>query len=647
MKPAIDESTRMSAEQYRGALDRYSESSDSFWADIATRHISWSVPFSTVHGGYFGRDRWFEDGLLNACYNCIDRWVESQPDKTAVIFNDNGGHSRHYTYRESLHEILRICQVIKHLKTGDCVTMYLAMSPRALFTALACARLGITHNFVFGGFSADALRLRIRDSRSVMLISQDFGQRGDKRIEFLPVIKEAVDGLDVELLIFDDDPMTRELYCRGGGSSSLDKWVFWSALDPVAEPIGCVAVPATHPLFYLYTSGSTGHPKGLIHSTGGYLTYVSYTLQIAFDITSDAIFCCTADVGWITGHSYCLYGPLSLGITTVILEGLPTFPDHYRLFNIIEKYKITHLYTAPTIIRILKAHFDIRPLDSSRHDIGSIRLLGTVGEPINTEAYRWFSESFGHSHVVDTYFQTETGGIIVAPLPCMSGGKPECAAYPLPGILPVLLSHGKTGARAPVPPNELGMVFIKEPWPGIAMGVLNGDEKFHENYFGRDPYYCTGDEGIVDSEGLLWIKGRADDVINVSGHRISTAEVESAACSNPAVSEAAIVPFSHKIKGSAMVLFVVLKTTASEYSDYSASVKATIRRHLGSFCNPEKVIACKGIPKTATGKLLRRVLRRILYGEEIGDLSTCVNSEVIPSIVEDIKQSGLFNDSLG
>jgi acetyl-CoA synthetase len=623
----------MLSNEYQEQYMRARDDPDRFWQEKALEMLEWSKKFTKVYNGQFGNDKWFEDGELNACYNCIDRWVKIHPNKTALIFDSNDGSSLSYTYKECLDRIIQICHRIKHLKKGDCITIYLAMSPEAIFSVLACARLGITHNVVFGGFSAESLKLRILDSKSKMVITQDISYRGDKRISFIDTVAQAADNLEV--LVF-DHAKTPSI------KSAIKNCTLWSEVPLDNSFIPAVNVNAEHPLFYLYTSGSTGLPKGLIHSTGGYLLYASYTARTAFDLRENDIFCCTADIGWITGHSYSTYAPLCLGITTVILEGLPTHPSFYRFYDVVHKYKITQFYTAPTSIRILKKHFEEHKFDSEgkNYDFSSLRTLGSVGEPINREAHKFFSESFGNLHIVDTYWQTETGGIMIAPIMGVKKAIPECASLPMCGIVPFIthedIKHVKEHLEKHKITNithlkssaELGKIYISRSWPGISRGILNDRQRYLSSYFSTGMYF-TGDEGYMDNNGDIWIMGRADDVINVSGHRISTAEVESSACTNENVAEAAVISISHEIKGQTMILFVVLKKADAGYEEH---IKKTVSEMIGGFCRPERVIAVEGIPKTATGKIMRRILRAIVTGKETGDLSTCVNKEIVESI---------------
>lgn len=624
----------MNSQQYKEEYAKSVEDTKAFWKNRAMEFLSWSKPFTKIYNDKFGDDKWFEDGELNACYNCLDRWADTTPDAIALIFDSNDGSTTTFTYKQALERVYEVSNQIKHLKKGDCISLYLPMGEEAVFCALACARLGITHNAVFGGFSSDSLKLRLDDSKSKMLIAQDYAFRGEKRINFLENVAEAIKGTDIETIIFDKytDSNADKLY------SSIKKLKKWSKLTHSTAPVACVAVEAEHPLFYLYTSGSTGRPKGLIHSTGGYLTYVAYTLKTAFGIEKRDVFCCTADIGWITGHSYSIYGPLCLGITSVIIEGLPTYPSYYRFFDIVQKHSLTQLYTAPTAIRMLKKFFETNKLDLSGYNFSSLKCLGSVGEPINKEAYKFFSECFGHLHIVDTYWQTETGGFMIAPIFGVKEAVPECATLPMPGIVPLITNNDVVDSTtSSAPPDELGKIYITRSWPGIARGILNNQKRYYSTYFSA-PFYFTGDEGTKNCDGDFWIRGRADDVINVSGHRISTAEVESTACTNSNVAEAAVISTYHEIKGQSMILFVVLKRDDPRYEK---SVKDTIANMLGGFCRPETVISCPAIPKTATGKIMRRILRCLVTGTEMGDLSTCVNVEAIEMLQKIL--SGIHN----
>lgn len=632
----------MKRETYDSMCELAKSDNEGFWRAIATRLIDWMSPFQTVHRGTLGADAWFPDGELNACANCIDRWAATQPTRNALVFSDNSGASSAITYADALATVQSIAAWLLEagLQKGDTVTLYLSMTPTAVLTMLACARIGVTHNVVFGGFSSCALRLRVEDSRSKAVITQLHAWRGDRRLDFFTTVTRAVADLGVPILLFDGaTPCGLEKNvcdaaqpCSCAQPLSQPLIVRWSTHSLGPHTVVPVSLPAEHPLFYLYTSGSTGRPKGLIHTTGGYLVYAAYSLETAFATQPGDVFFCTADIGWITGHSYAVYGPLALGLTSVIMEGLPTYPTYNRLFELVAAHRVTHLYTAPTIVRILKAFFDTAdaPPGGEARTWPALRALGTVGEPINREAYLFFSKAFEGRHVVDTYFQTETGGILVAPIPGVAPGVPECAAFPLPGIVISVADvdtaesvRGAVGAKA-----VLGDLSVVCSWPGITRGILNDPARFQKTYF-LSGVYATGDEAMVDENGLVWIRGRADDVLNVSGHRISTAEVESAACTFPLVAEAAVIAVAHPIKGQSMVLFVVLKEVEK---DYEHKICAIIANRIGGFCRPDKVIAVPGIPKTATGKLMRRVLRALMQQKDVGDLSTCVNKDVVDEI---------------
>lgn len=605
-----------------------------FWASQARSLLKWDKMFTKVHNGGFESSKWFEDGMLNACYNCVDRHAASSPDKVAIIYDGNDGESVHYTFRDVLDEVIRISTILKNegLEKGDTVAIYMAMSPHAVFSALACARLGLVHNAIFGGFSADSVSLRLDDSNAKFLIVQDVVERQASTINFLENTKIALLERPIPVLVFDTAlDETRILSELEGVRGRVLVWS--KVMRKENEFIPCVPVNAEDRLFYLYTSGSTGKPKGIIHTTGGYLLYATLTSRVCFDLRENDVFACTADIGWITGHTYVIYGPLSNGVTTVVFGGTPFYPSYYRLFKMVEKHRITQLYTAPTVIRTLRKHFSTTPLVHS-HDLTSLRILGSVGEPINKEAYLWFTKSFNGCPVVDTYWQTESGGVLIAPIPYVVDGKPECACLPFLGQEVVIAGSSSTSdCVVEAKPYELGHVLFKSSWPGITRGILGDAERFRKGYFCYNGFYFTGDEGYRDSDGYVWVRGRADDVINVSGHRISTAEVESAACTDPYIAEAAVVAEDDEITGQALCFFVVLKDGKALSEEARISLRTTLRSKIGRFINAKSIYICEGIPKTATGKIMRRVLRNILVGDAPGDVSTCTNVDVI----EDLK----------
>lgn len=623
----------MNKSEYERLYRESVENSAGFWARQAQELLCWDRMFGQVSNGSFENARWFEDGMLNACYNCVDRHVETSPDKVAVIYDGNDTESVSYTFRQVQEEVMKIAAVLRaeNLRKGDTVAMYMAMSPQAVFSALACARLGLVHNAIFGGFGAESLALRLEDSNAKLLIVQDAIKRGDSVIDFLGNTRSALRERHIPLLVFDSSLSSeKDILHRLEG---LEKIVLWSKASRCRPDfIPCVPVNAEDGLFYLYTSGSTGRPKGIVHTTAGYLLYATITTKICFDLKKDDVFACTADIGWITGHTYVVYGPLSNGVTTIVFGGTPIHPTYYRLFRMVEQYRVTQLYTAPTVIRMLRKHFLATPLVHNR-DLSSLRILGSVGEPINTEAYNWFSASFNGCPVIDTYWQTESGGILIAPIPHAVRGEPECACLPFLGQ-EVVVAHPESTPDCVVEADvgQLGPILLKKPWPGIARGILKDPERFRQCYFAYRGFYFTGDEGYRDANGHVWIRGRADDVINVAAHRLSTAEIESVACTDENVAEAAVVAVDDEITGQALCLFVVLKDEGIRRDAAETSLRETLRTGIGRIVNPKAIYFCGSIPKTATGKIMRRVLRDILVGEEPDDVSTCTNVDSIESI---------------
>ncbi|KAH9412328.1 acetyl-coenzyme A synthetase [Ordospora pajunii] len=622
--------------EYETLYARSVEDNEGFWKEQAERCLVWDKMFSRVHEGPFEESKWFEDGMLNACYNCIDRHVESNPGKIAIVYNRNDGKSESYTFREVLDEVMKIATVMKNegLCKGDTVAIHMAMSPQAVFSALACARLGLVHNVIFGGFSADSVALRLEDSNARLLIVQDAVERSSSVIGFLGTTKDVLCRRPIPALVFNVHYTRDNIMSELGNIES--KVIVWSdVMNQSVEYIPCVSVGAEDRMFYLYTSGSTGRPKGIIHTTAGYLLYATLTSKVCFDLRESDVFACTADVGWITGHTYVIYGPLSNGVTTVVFGGTPVYPSYYRLFEMIDRHKITQLYTAPTVIRTLRKYFSTNPLQHS-YDLSSLRILGSVGEPINRKAYTWFSANFNNCPVVDTYWQTESGGVLIAPIPFVVDKKPGCACLPFFGqdVLIAKTSSSQMNVSE-AESNELGHVLLRMSWPSIARGILGDFERFKNGYFCYNGYYFTGDEGYKDSEGHVWIMGRADDVINVSGHRISTAEMENAACMDPCVAESAVVAEDDEITGQALCFFVVLKSREISDEKVKKSLRGTLRCKVGRFINPKSIFVCKEIPKTASGKIMRRVLRAILVGEPIGDVSTCIN----PSAIEGLREA--------
>ncbi|AFN82961.1 acetylcoenzyme A synthetase [Encephalitozoon romaleae SJ-2008] len=625
----------MDKNEYEKLYRKSVEDKEGFWGEQAKALLKWDKIFNEVYNNNFESSKWFDGGMLNACYNCVDRHAACDPDKVAIIYDGNDGESVRYTFKDVLDEVIRISAVLKEqgLEKGDTVAMYMAMSPYAVFSALACARLGLVHNAIFGGFSPSSVALRLDDSDARLLIVQDVVVRQDSTINFLENTRKALESRPTPVLVFDTLLNEEKILNELDGIKS--KVLVWSkVMKKKNEFIPCVPVNSEDRLFYLYTSGSTGRPKGIIHTTGGYMVYATLTSKICFDLQKDDVFACTADIGWITGHTYVIYGPLSNGITTVVFGGTPFYPSYLRLFKMVEKHRITQLYTAPTVIRTLRKYFSTTPLNH-RYNLTSLRILGSVGEPINKQAYLWFSENFNGCPVVDTYWQTESGGILIAPIPYTVERKPECACLPFLGLEVVIASSdSKDGHVIEAKDYELGRILFKGSWPGIARGILGDAERFKKGYFPYKGFYFTGDEGYKDSSGHVWVRGRADDVINVSGHRISTAEVESAACMDPHVAEAAAVAESDEITGQALCFFVVLKDRKVSKEKVKTSLRVTLRNRIGKFVNAKNIYFCEGIPKTATGKIMRRVLKSILAGDTPGDVSTCTNVDVIQDLKE-------------
>lgn len=610
------------------------EKRDDFFRKKAKEMLSWEKNFDEVYNRKLFGARWFEGGKLNACYNAVDVNARKNPKKVGMVYSGNDGESVDFTYEQILEKVCEVSHVLQKLglRKGDCATIYLPMSPEACFSALACARLGVVHNVVFGGYSSESLAKRLEDSDSKLLITCEIARRDTKDIPFFENARAAVEIIEKKflknILVF-------------GAKKDLSAEVGVRYFEKEAEKgkfVDCVAVDSEHPLFYLYTSGSTGKPKGIVHTTAGYLLYISMTLATCFDFKESDVMGCTADLGWITGHSYSLYAPLLLNGATVIFGGSPLFPTELRLFEMIDKHSVTHLYTAPTAIRVLKKVFIEKGIDQSllkNFDLSSLRYLGSVGEPINQEAYAWFSETFGRGKVpiIDTYFQTETGGFLFTPIPNVSEYIPECATLPFFGFEGFVATKDSSGTNiVEAQPGELGVLLIKGAWPGMARGIMKDQERFKKSYFDKYPgFYFTGDEAYKDERGYLWVRGRVDDVLNVSGHRFSTAEIESAACKDPNVDEAAVVGISDKVTGQAVYVFVVCHAK-SPWKEIEQSIRMTLRKKIGAILQPKEVITCKSIPKTRTGKIMRRVLRNILMNEALGDVSTCANLDSIESL---------------
>jgi acetyl-CoA synthetase len=607
---------------------------DTFWAAEAGR-IDWIKRPTKIKNTSFAPGnidiRWFEDGTLNISANCIDRHLATRADQTAILWepDDPKTPARHITYAQLHDQVCRMANVLKAqgVKKGDRVVLYMPMIPEAAYAMLACARIGAIHSVVFGGFSADALANRINDSDARIVITADYAPRAGKATALKA-------NTDAALLHCDDRVKSLVVKHTGGQTTwtegrDIDLLAEMAAASPDCAP---TEVNAEDPLFILYTSGSTGKPKGVVHTTGGYIVFASLTHQMTFDYHDGDVFWCTADVGWVTGHSYIVYGPLANGATTVMFEGVPTYPDAGRFWDVIAKHKVTQFYTAPTAIRSLMA---LGPQWVEKHDLSSLKLLGTVGEPINPEAWNWYSNHVGKGRlpIVDTFWQTETGGHIITPLPGAIPTKPGSATVPFFGVKPVVLDPA-TAAVQPDGATE-GVLCIADSWPG-QMRTLWGDHaRFEEAYFSQyKGYYFTGDGCRRDEDGYYWITGRVDDVLNVSGHRMGTAEIESALVAHADVAEAAVVGYPHDIKGQGIYAYVTLMRGVEPTDALRRALEAWVRSEIGPIAKPDLIQWAPGLPKTRSGKIMRRILRKIAENDfgALGDTSTLAD----PSVVDDL-----------
>jgi acetyl-CoA synthetase len=620
-------------EQYRELYERSIKDPEKFWAEAAEQ-LHWFKKWDKVLVDNFreAKHEWFVGGKLNVSYNCLDRHLSGwRKNKAAIIWEGDIGDTRVMTYQQLHREVCRFANVLKKIgvKKGDRVTIYLPMVPELPIAMLAIARIGAVHNVVFGGFSAEALKDRILDCGSKVLICCDGYYRGGKVIR-------SKDNADLALQSCPDVKDVIVLQRANIGvplKEVRDRW--WHDLMAGSDIESCAdpeVMDSEDPLFILYTSGSTGKPKGVLHTSAGYLLYVMQTAKWIFDLKDEDTYWCTADIGWITGHSYIVYGPLSLGATTMMFEGIPTYPHPDRFWELVEKYQVNIFYTAPTALRSLMREGDDWV---NKHDLSSLRILGTVGEPINPEAWIWYYNVIGKGKcpIVDTWWQTETGGILITPLPGAIPTKPGSATLPFPGILPAVLREDGTPAGV----NEGGYLVIKRPWPGLMRRVYGDPERFKNTYFVRFPgNYTTGDSARVDEDGYFWLMGRMDDVIKISGHRIGTAEVESALVSNTAVAEAAVVPMPHEIKGQAIYAFVTLKVGIEPSDDLKKQLVQHVRKEIGPIASPEKIQFANALPKTRSGKIMRRILVKIASGDidNLGDISTLADPTVVQALVE-------------
>jgi acetyl-CoA synthetase len=614
-------------EGYRDLYDRAAADPEKFWGELANQELHWFEKYTKVLQWDAPFAKWFAGGKTNIAYNCLDRHLNTpRRNKAAIIWEGEPGDQRVITYQELHRLVCRFANVLKSrgLKTGDRSIIYMPMVPEAAIAMLACARLGIIHSVVFGGFSSEALKARILDLGAAVVITADGGWRRGKEVR----LKDAVD----ESLT--DCPTVRDVIVlkRTGGEVTMkegrDHW--WHDLDQDASEV-CDAVPvdSEHPLYVLYTSGTTGKPKGILHTTAGYLLQCHMTMKWIFDIHESDTYWCSADIGWVTGHSYVVYGPLSVGATTLMYEGTPDTPAFDRWWRLIEKWRVTIFYTAPTAIRALIRQGDKWP---DAHDLSSLRLLGSVGEPINPAAWEWYHRVIGKNRcpIVDTWWQTETGAIMIAPMPGAVPLKPGSGTLPLPGVIVDVVDHeGK-----PVGPDKEGYLIIRKPWPSMVRTIWGDPERFKEQYWTRMPgIYFTGDAARRDADGYYWVLGRVDDVMNVSGHRLSTMEVESALVHHPAVAEAAVVGKPHEITGQAVCCFVTLKKGDWNHEVLGKELRQWVAHEIGSFARPEEIRFTDQLPKTRSGKIMRRLLREIVTSKTVsGDVTTLEDFSVVTKL---------------
>jgi acetyl-CoA synthetase len=617
--------------------------SDKWWAKQAHELLHWDRPFKTVRSGGFetGDIVWFPEGALNASYNCVDRWAFKHPNKTAIIYEaDEPGQGREISYGELLREVCSVANVLKSLgvKKGDTISVYLPMTWQAVATFLACARIGAIHSVVFAGFSAEALRDRILDCKCRVVITSDEGRRGGKTIANKIIVDAAVK----ECPLVEHVLVLQRTGNKVPWTEGRDKW--WHE-EILKVPSYCPPeiMSSEDPLFILYTSGSTGKPKGVVHTTGGYLLGATMTVKYVFDLHPDDKFACMADVGWITGHTYIVYGPLSNGVTTTVFESTPVYPTPSRYWETVARHKLTQFYSAPTAIRLLRRHGGQHV---EGHDLSSLRVLGTVGEPINPEAWNWYNEHVGRKQcaIVDTFWQTETGSIVVTPFPGAIETKPGSATVPFFGIEPVILDP--TTGKELLGNNVEGVLALKNPWPSIARTIYQDHKRYLETYMKPYPgLFYTGDGAARDEHGYIWIKGRVDDVINVSGHRLSTAEIESALIMHKGVAETAAIGAADELTGQAVYAFVTLKPEFKYNPNDEASLikelVLQVRKVIGPFAAPKKIYIVGDLPKTRSGKIMRRITRKIVAGEgdQLGDLSTLAEPGVVDLIKKKVAES--------
>jgi acetyl-CoA synthetase len=632
----VVKNAHVNSEQYEKMYAESINDPDVFW-DTHGKRIDWIKPYKKISNISYAKEdlkiKWYEDGTLNASANCLDRHLKTKGDSTAIIWEgDNPNESKHITYNQLYEDVCKFSNVLKKAgaKKGDRITIYMPMIPEATIAMLACTRIGAIHSVVFGGFSPDALAGRIEDCDSTIIITADEGVRSGKTIPLKSNTDEAIAKAKM-------CKTTIVVKRTGGDINWIDGQDIWYHEEMEKASSECVPTEmnAEDPMFILYTSGSTGKPKGVLHTTGGYMVYTSMTHHYVFDYHDGEIYWCTADVGWVTGHSYIVYGPLSNGATTLMFEGVPNYPDASRFWQIVDKHKVNIFYTAPTAIRALMAEGDEPVKKTSR---SSLRILGSVGEPINPEAWNWYNNVVGNGKcpIVDTWWQTETGGILITPLPGATYTKPGSATKPFFGIKPVLVDNENNELNGP----SEGNLCINMSWPGQMRTVFGDHKRFIETYFSTFPgRYFSGDGCRRDEDGYFWITGRVDDVINVSGHRMGTAEVESALVAHPKVAEAAVVGYPHKIKGQGIYAYVTINLDVTPSDELLGELKKWVRKEIGPIATPDLIQFAPGLPKTRSGKIMRRILRKIAANEhdELGDVSTLADPAVVKNLVNNRK----------
>ncbi|AUS06425.1 acetate--CoA ligase [Pseudotamlana carrageenivorans] len=623
-------------EEYYQVYRKSIREPENFWEEVAEEHFMWRKKWDNVLSWDFSKPeiKWFEGAQLNITENCIDRHLSTRGEKTAILFEPNNPDepAEHISYNQLYTRVNKFANVLKSkgIKKGDRVCIYLPMIPELAISVLACARIGAIHSVVFAGFSSTALSTRINDSDCKMVITSDGSYRGAKTIDLKGIVDDALeDCLGVNSVL-----VAKRIQSEIPMKEGRDEWLK-PLLDDASEDCPAEIMNSEDPLFILYTSGSTGKPKGMVHTTGGYMVYTAYTFKNVFQYRENDIYWCTADIGWITGHSYIVYGPLANGATTVMFEGVPSYPDFGRFWQIVEKHQVTQFYTAPTAIRALaKEGVDL----VEKYNLSSLKVLGSVGEPINEEAWHWYNDNVGkkHSPIVDTWWQTETGGIMISPIPFVTPTKPTYATLPFIGIQPALMDESGKELKG----NQVeGRLCVKFPWPSIARTIWNNHERYKDTYFSAyENKYFTGDGALRDEVGYYRITGRVDDVIIVSGHNLGTAPIEDAINEHPAVSESAVVGFPHDIKGNALYGYIILKDTGEsrDQNNVRNEINQMITEHIGPIAKLDKIQFTVGLPKTRSGKIMRRILRKIACKDisNLGDTSTLLNPEVVQEIID-------------